>query len=84
MKNKILVEVIIPEIDERYNLFLPMNKKIGNIILLINKALVDIKNGNYRPNDGAILYNRETGIKYSSSSLLRETNIRNGSILILM
>ena len=29
MKNKILVEVKVPEIDETYSVYLPINKKMG-------------------------------------------------------
>ena len=37
MKNKVLVELYVPTIDEIYNLYLPVNRKIGNIIALLNK-----------------------------------------------
>ena len=33
MKNKVLIELIVPEIDEKYNLYIPINKRIGNIIV---------------------------------------------------
>ena len=29
MKNKVLVKLIVPDIDETYDIFLPINKKIG-------------------------------------------------------
>lgn len=47
MKNKILVEVVVPDIDEVYNIYIPINKKIGNIIVLLNKAIKELTNGIY-------------------------------------
>ena len=39
MKNKVLVKVIIPDIDESYDIFLPISKKVGEAIILIVKAI---------------------------------------------
>ena len=84
MKNKVLIEVIVPEIDEKYNLYIPINKKIGNIIALLDKAVKEITNGVYVGSNKTALYNRLTGEKYSINTLIRETNIRNGTSLILI
>ncbi|MGE5456626.1 MAG: hypothetical protein ACM3O4_05970 [Ignavibacteriales bacterium] len=84
MKNKILIELIVPEIEETYNLYIPVNKRIGNVIILMTKAIFDISSGTYSINGNSSLYNRETGQKYSVNDLIRETDIRNGTSLILM
>lgn len=84
MKNKILIELIVPTIEEKYSLFIPVNKKIGNIIMLISKAIFDVSSGLYSLDENSGLYNRETGQKYLPDELVRETNIRNGTSLILM
>ena len=44
MKNKVLVELIVPQIDEKYNVYIPINKKIGNVIVLLNKAISELTN----------------------------------------
>lgn len=84
MKNKVLVELYVPSIDEIYNLYLPVNRKIGNVIVLLNKSLFELTNGIFVGTDSTLLYNRLTGERYSINSLLRETNIRNGSSLVLL
>ena len=33
MNDKVNVEIIVPEIEEKYNILLPVNKKIGTIII---------------------------------------------------
>ena len=84
MNNTVIVEILVPEIEETYTVFLPINKKIGNILVLITKAINDLSNGNYELTNQNALYNRATGEKYSLNSILRETDIRNGSKLVLL
>ena len=84
MKNKILVELIVPELDEKFNLFIPINKKIGNIIVLLNKSVKELTNGAYDGTNTTALYSKATGEKYSINVLVRETDIRNGTSLILI
>lgn len=84
MKNKVLVLLIIPEIDKKYDVYLPINKKIGNIINLLNKAINELSDGEYLLSTTDSLYNALTNEKYPSDTLLANTNIRNGSILVLI
>ncbi len=84
MKNKVLVEIYIPQLDEDYNIYLPLNKNIANIITLIGKSISELKRIDNFDYNSLSLYNRETTIKYNPDSILKETNIRNGFRLILM
>lgn len=84
MKNKVLIKLVIPEIDEIYDLYIPLNKQIGNIIELLNKSLKDITKDLFVPNENRNLYNRETGEIYSPNDYLKDTNIRNATTLILL
>ena len=82
MQNKVLVEVIVPDLDKRFEIFLPINKKIGNIIILLEKAIAELDENYSKTNNS--LYNRETGMKYNIDVQLYNTDIRNGAILILI
>ena len=84
MKNKILIELIVPEVDEKYNIYIPINKKVGNVVVLLSKALKELTNGTFDGTNKTCLYDRITGEKYPINSLIRETNITNGSSLILI
>ena len=84
MKNKILVEVKVPEIDETYSVYLPINKKMGNIIVLLNKAISEMSNGNFKLSNYNTLYNASTGNDYQVDVLLSDTDIRTGTKLILL
>lgn len=84
MKNKVLVELIVPQIDEKYNVYIPINKKIGNVIVLLNKAISELTNGIYMGTNYTYLYDLVSGEKYDINSLVIDTNIRNASSIILM
>lgn len=84
MKNKVLVEVIVPEIEAVYDIYLPINKRIGNIIMLLNKTVSELTNGCFVGTNYTALYNKDTSVKYNPSSLVYDTDIRNGSSLILL
>ena len=83
MDNKVLVQVIIPDVEISYDVFIPISKRIGNVIQLIIKAINDY--GEYYPdNPHAALYSRETGAMYDINSLVYDTDIRNGSQIVLI
>ena len=84
MKNKVLVKLIVPDIDETFNVFIPVNRKIGNVLVLLVKSVKELSNGMYVGSEKTALYDRTTGDKYPVNVLVRETNIRNASKLIMM
>jgi hypothetical protein len=83
MKNKLLIEIIVPLIEEKYTLYVPVNRRIGEVIILVCKAIFDISSGLYKIDENSSLYNRDTGKKYAVNELVRETDIRNGTSLVL-
>lgn len=84
MKNKVLVHLLIPEIDESYDIFVPINVRIGTVIKLLNKSLVELTSGVYQEKVGRRLYNVSDSSVYDPNLLVRNTNIRNGVTVILM
>lgn len=84
MKNKVLVEIIVPEIEAIYDIYLPINKRIGSIIMLLNKTVSDLTNGCFVGSKYTALYNKDTSTKYDPSALIYNTDIRNGTSLILL
>lgn len=83
-KNKILVELEIPIIEKKYDLFIPINKKIGTIKNLIEKSLLDLTDNSYEIKDDTNLYSKETGIVYDVNETVRDTDLKNGSRIILL
>ena len=83
MKNKILVELIVPEVETSYNVFLPINRKIGNVIVLLSRAVSELTGGVYAVSNKANLYDATTGIVYNMDATVLDTDIRNGSKIVL-
>jgi len=84
MKNKVLVQLLVPDIGEEYNVYIPVNKKIGNVIILLTKAINEFEAEIYTKENQNCLYDGTTGERYAINDLVRNTNIRNGTKLILM
>lgn len=84
MNNKILIELEIPLIEKRYDLFIPINKKIGTIKNLIENALVELTDSAYVPKDDSNFYSKETGEIFDVNKTVIDTNLRNGSRIILI
>ena len=84
MKNKILVHLLVPEIDESYDVFIPINIRIGTVVKLLNKSILELTNGIIQEKKSRKLYSVADSTTYPTNALVRETNIRNGVTVILM
>lgn len=84
MENKVLINLYVPFLEKKYEVFLPVNKKIGEIIYLLGKALNDITGGYYIYQQEEKLYNRFNGKEYQLNEIIKHTNIRNGTELVFM
>lgn len=62
MKNKVLVELVVPTIESSFDIYLPINKRIGNIITLLNKIVSEYSEGCYEEMKNQ-LYTIETQAK---------------------
>ena len=82
MEYKVLVRVYVPEIEESYEMYIPVNKTIGEILTLLNKMINDLTKV-YPATNNADLYNRQTGVIYGRGCLVRDTDIRNGTEIVL-
>lgn len=84
MNNKILIQLEIPIIEKKYDLFIPINKKIGTIKKLIEESLVEITNQAYEVKKDSNLYSKEKGTVYNVNDTVRDTDLKNGSRIILI
>ncbi len=82
--NKVLVKLYVPTIEQQYDIWIPLNKKIYSIIILLSKAVFELSDGNYNPKDMPILYDRLTAKPYNVDLNVKESNIRNGAEIVLI
>ena len=84
MGNEILVKLYVPNIEKSYDVWIPIQRRVGNVIVLLLKAINEMNFNIYRPTMFPMLYDRETAKMYDVSDLIKDTDIRNGSELIII
>lgn len=83
MNNKYNVQLIVPSLYKRYDILIPTNKTIGETIYLLKEALKILTKNSYTIETNLNLYNAADGSVYDLDYFISETNIKNGSILVL-
>lgn len=84
MNNKVLVKLYVPTMEIEYDIWLPVNKTIYNVTVLLIKAINDFSGGYYMPKNLPHLYNKDYNVPYPYNKKIKETNIRNGTQLVLI
>lgn len=84
MNNKVIVNVMVPELGEVYNLFIPTNEYVAVVIKLITNIIRDVTGIDDFSSRQYVLVNKNTSIVYDLASIVRDTDIMNSSELILM
>ena len=84
IENKVLVSVNVPILENNYDIYFPVNRKISNVIKMIKSSLQGLSQGSFDMDKQYVLYNKDNGEPYDMNMLVRESNIRNGSSVILL
>lgn len=84
MENKVLVKLMVPEINLSFDVFIPVNEVVWKVKKLILKSVSDLTGISVFNNSEYVLLNKSDSRVYSNNEIIIETNIRNGSELILI
>lgn len=84
MKNKINVDIVVPSLNRTFNLFIPVNKTVGEVIHLVNKAINELTEGVFPISNNLTLVNLYTCVLYNIDYSVKSNNIENGSRLALI
>ena len=84
MNNKALVEIFVPAAGERYDVYIPLDVRMSEVLQLVSKALSDLSGGRYQAARDAVLCDADSGIIYNINMEVAELGIRNGSRLLLI
>lgn len=82
--NRILVNLNVPTIERKYNLWIPDNKTIYETIKLMVKGINELNDGQYEPKVMPLLYDKKTGKVYDLNLTVEGANIKNGTEIILI
>lgn len=83
MKNKVLINLYVPSLDEEYNIYIPINETINKVLELIVKSVFELSDSYFDINTNHYLYDPQESKMYNISSIVRDTNIENGKKIIL-
>lgn len=84
MKNKVLINLVVPELDMNFDVFIPVNEYIWRIKKLFLKSISDLANLSLNPELDYILLNKDTGKLYTNNQIIMQTDIRNGTELFFI
>ena len=82
--DKVLIEVYVPLIARQFSIFVPVNKKINELIVLLDKAVNEITNGNYPTKEFSALCSKTSGKIYNNDLVVKDSDLLNGSKVILV
>ena len=84
MNNKVLVKVYVPTLDSSYDVFIPVNELVWKANKLIVKSISDLNQNVLDIKEKYIFINKVTCQVYGSNEIIRDTDIRNGTELVLL
>lgn len=82
-ENKINIDLIVPSIGKKFNLFIPVNKTVGEIIVILNNTINELT-GCFPMNNKLSILNVMDLVIYDQNTELIKTGIKNGAILALI
>ena len=84
MNNKALVEIVVPATSREYDVYIPLDCKMSEVIKMVASAINDLSEGNYKATDEAVLCDAGSGIIYNVNIEVAELGIKTGSRLMLI
>lgn len=81
--DKVNVELIVPNIGKTYNIFVPVNKTVGEVIVILNNIINELT-GCFPSNNKLSLLNVTESVIYDYNVEIINTGIKNGSVLALI
>lgn len=84
MDNKVLIKLFVPEIDDCFDIFIPVNEVIWKIKKMIVKCVNDVDGVNLDMNKDYLLVSKNEGKIYKNNELIIDTDIRNTCELLLI
>ena len=84
MKNKVLIKLIVPELDTAFDVFIPVNEIMWKVKKLIIKSIFDLTGGAIDTKNKYILINKNTGQCYDNNVIIYDTDIRNATEVLFV
>ena len=83
MNFRVYIIIETPILDKKYELLVPIDRRIHELINLLKSNISELSE-NYYENHELNLYNKLTGELYDMNLIIKNSNIRTGTKLILI
>lgn len=81
--NRILVELFVPALGKTYEVWIPNDISIAILKRLLSRAILDMSEGQLIINESNVIMN-ENGCIYQKDTLIEDTDIINGTKLLVI
>ncbi len=82
--DKVLICLYVPLLEQTYDIYIPINKKVSFIKKLIISTLMELTDNLFIANKDIKLSNKNTSRVYEDNEFIIDTDIRNGTKLVLL
>lgn len=83
MNFRVYVIIETPILDKKYELLVPIDRRIHELINLLKKNIPELSENYYKENNLS-LYNKSTGELYDMNLIIKNSNIKTGTRLVLI
>ena len=83
MDFRVYVIIEMPVLDKKYELLVPIDRRVHDLITVLKKAIPELTDDFYERRE-PVLMSKTTGELYDMNVVLKNTNIKNGTRLILI
>lgn len=82
--NKILVEIFLPAANKSFDVYIPLDSQMSEVLVLVSAMLSELSEGKYNAMNSAVLCDAVSGIIFNINMTIAELGIKNGSKLMLI
>jgi len=82
--NKVLVEVLLPAADMKFDIFIPADSRMHEVKVLITYAISELSGGKFKGDETSILSDANSGLIFNIDMTVAELGIINGARLMLI
>ena len=82
--DKVLVEVFVPVLEQTFEIFVPLQLPMYEVLELIKKALQEMYDGRFIAHESTVICFRDSGHIINVNLSILELDIKNGSKLMII
>lgn len=75
--NKVLVEIFLPAADQSYDVYIPLESQMSEVLTLVSMLVTDLSDGKFKAMGSEVLCDAETGIIFNINMPVAELGIKN-------